>query len=100
MRGRVEPLYTCVIRLVTGIYRLDGKAIPESLAHYTNSNDFKNQLLRFADFLFYVNPQMPEDQNVAIPQKKHCRKLKGIMPGKMVMAKDFDETPDCFKRNQ
>lgn len=55
------------------------------------------QLLQFADFLFYVNPQMPEDQNVAMPHKKHCRKLKGIMPGKMVMAKDFDETPDCFK---
>lgn len=45
MRGRVEPLYTCVTRLVTAIYRLDGKAVPESLEHYTDSNDFKNQLL-------------------------------------------------------
>lgn len=38
--SRVELLYTCVARLATAIHKLDEKAVPESLAHYTDSNDF------------------------------------------------------------
>lgn len=38
--SRVELLYTCVARLATAIHKLDEKAIPESLSHYTDPNDF------------------------------------------------------------
>lgn len=42
--SRVELLYTCVARLATAIHKLDGKFVPEPLAHYTDSNDF-NQVM-------------------------------------------------------
>lgn len=55
------------------------------------------QLLQFADFLFYTHSWTDGAENAVRTQKKCRRNLKGIMPGKAVMAEDFDETPDCFK---
>lgn len=55
------------------------------------------QLVPFVDFLFYSWRQASPEGTAAAAKGTNRRNLKGIMPGKVIMADDFDETPDCFK---
>ena len=56
-----------------------------------------NHLHLFAEFLsFDKKPQREEAYSKEISKDGYIRK-PGILKRKMVMADDFDETPECFK---
>lgn len=56
------------------------------------------QLISFVDFLLYSWQQTTREDTAVVAELRKRRNLKGIMPGKVVMVDDFDETPDCFKK--
>lgn len=54
------------------------------------------QVIQFAEFLS-VNPKPKISvENKEVSEDGYRRK-PGVLKRKMVMADDFDETPDCFK---
>lgn len=55
------------------------------------------QVIQFAEFLsFDKKPQREKGYSKEISKDGYIRK-PGILKRKMVMADDFDETPECFK---
>ncbi|MEY8334935.1 DUF2281 domain-containing protein [Lachnospiraceae bacterium 47-T17] len=56
------------------------------------------QVIQFAEFLpFDKKPQREKAYLKEISKDDYIRK-SGILKRKMVMADDFDETPECFKK--
>lgn len=56
------------------------------------------QLIAYIDFLSYTfTKEKSASKNVLDIGKKSRRNLRGLMPGKVVMSEDFNETPDCFE---
>lgn len=53
------------------------------------------QVIQYAEFLSFESKPRKELNQIANAEG-YIRK-SGILKRKMVMAKDFDETPDCFK---
>ena len=56
----------------------------------------EEQIMQVISFLRFLKFEAQSRKETAgIPPKKHKR-TPGGMPGKLWMADDFDETPDCF----
>ena len=56
-----------------------------------------NQVIQFAEFLYFdTKSQSKSELKNAANEEGYIRK-PGILRRKMVMADDFDETPECFK---
>lgn len=56
-----------------------------------------SQVIQFAEFLSVdKNPQEEVSPRNVVNEEGYIRK-PGILKRKMVMADDFDETPECFK---
>lgn len=55
------------------------------------------QLLQFVRFL---NPSTKEKTDAALKSQHEVRRTPGGFPGKVMMADDFDDTPDCFEDYQ
>lgn len=59
--------------------------------------DKVRQVIQFAEFLsFDMGTQTQSVHGNVVNEDGYIRK-PGILKRKMVMADDFDETPDCFK---
>ena len=54
------------------------------------------QVIQFAEFLASRSQVDIFMDHKAVQEERYIRK-PGILKRKMVMAEDFDETPDCFK---
>lgn len=56
-----------------------------------------SQVIQFAEFLsFEINVQPQTKPHRTVNKNGYIRK-PGVLKRKMVMADDFDETPECFK---
>ena len=57
------------------------------------TDEQKQQVITFIHFIKHASQKQNHDDK-ASPEKH--RRTPGGMPGKLWMAEDFDETPDCF----
>ena len=52
---------------------------------------------RFLDFILSGNSKAPTAKKASAKSPKKLYRQPGILKGKIWMAEDFDETPECFK---
>lgn len=59
-------------------------------------DDGMQSLSQFVDFLSFSFTKKQTEVGAAAKKGTSRKYLRGIMPGKIVMSDDFDETPECF----
>ena len=62
----------------------------------TLPDDLVSQVILFAEFLKSNGGSYSQEIRKTVDENGYVRK-PGVLKQKMIMASDFDETPDCFK---